>query len=186
MSTFTDKAKAVIAAVAPTVGLALGGPFGPLAGVLVAKALGKDGQPAPDGAVAAAIASGSPDVLLKLKQAENELIKQMEELGVKRDQLAYEDRANARAREVAVKDRTPAQLAWLVIGGFIGISAAQIAALMGWGEQVSKIPPEGWLLIGNISGYLANEAKQAGSYYFGSTVGSKDKDATLASFARDR
>lgn len=180
MSTFTDKAKAVIAAVAPTVGVALGGPFAPLAGVLVAKALGKDGQPAPEAAISAAIASGDPEMLLKLKQAENDLLRQMGELGIKRDQLAYDDRANARAREIAVRDRTPAQLAWLVIGGFIGISAAQVAALMGWGEQVANIPPEGWLLIGNISGYLANEAKQAGAYYFGSSAGSKEKDATLA------
>ena len=99
-------------------------------------------------------------------------------------QAEVDDRKSARQREVDTKDGTVAKLAWMIIGGFLGVSAAQIVAVMFWPEAVAKIPPEGWLLIGNISGYLANEAKQAAAYYFGSSVGSKAKDDTLSELAK--
>jgi hypothetical protein len=183
MSGFTDKAKAVIAAVAPTIGTALGGPFGALAGAVLAKALGVDTKDA-ESAVTAAIATGDPEVLLKLKTAEQDFIIKLEELGIQRDKLAFDDLANARAREVSLRDSTPKQLAWMIIGGFLVVSAAQLIAMIGWAEQVNKIPSQGWLLIGNISGYLANEAKQAAAYYFGSTIGSKEKDRDIAAIAK--
>jgi hypothetical protein len=56
--------------------------------------------------------------------------------------------------------------------------------MMVWPDAVAKIPPQGWLLVGNISGYLANEAKQAAAFYFGSTAGSQNKDATIADMAK--
>jgi len=182
MSAFTDKAKAVLATIAPELGLALGGPFGGLAGAALAKALGtKDGA---DPATEAAIVSGNPDALLAIKKANDDFLIQMEQLGITKDKLIFDDRANARAREVAVRDRTPAHLAWVIIGGFLVISMAQLIGMMGWAAEVAKIPPQGWLLIGNISGYLANEAKQAAAYYFGSTQGSKDKDETISTIAK--
>jgi len=182
MSAFSDKAKAVIAAIAPELGVALGGPFGGMAGAAIAKALGT--KSADDAATETAIVSGDPELLLKVKQANNDFLLQMEQLGIKKEQLYFDDRANARAREVAVRDRTPAHLAWVIIGGFLVISMAQLVGMMGWAEDVAKIPAQGWLLIGNISGYLANEAKQAAAYYFGSTQGSKDKDETISTIAK--
>jgi len=182
MSAFSDKAKAVLAAIAPELGVALGGPFGGMAGAALARALGT--KEAGDTATDAAIVSGDPELLLKLKQANNDFLLQMEQLGIKKEQLYFDDRANARAREVAVRDRTPAKLAWMIIGGFLIISLAQLVAMMGWAAEVAKIPPQGWLLIGNISGYLANEAKQAAAYYFGSSQGSKEKDETIATIAK--
>ncbi len=183
MSNFTDKAKAVIAAVAPTIGTALGGPFGALAGAVLAKALGVEGKDA-EGAITAAITSGDPEVLLKLKTAEHDFIVKLEELGIQRDKLAFDDLANARAREVTLRDSTPKQLAWMIIGGFFVVSILQLTGIIFWPELTAKIPSEGWLLIGNISGYLANEAKQAAAYYFGSTMGSKEKDRDLAAIAK--
>lgn len=185
MSAFTDKAKAVISAVAPTLGTALGGPFGAMAGVLIAKALGVEAVGADaEAAVNAALATGNPDILLKLKEAENDFVIRLEELGISRDKLAYDDRANARAREIAVKDKTPQYLAFGIIGGFLGISLLQLIALMGWAEHVRQIPSEGWLLIGNISGYLANEAKQAAAYYFGSSPGQVQSDKVIQEIAK--
>lgn len=180
---FTDKAKAVLGSVAPEIGIALGGPFGGLAGSLLAKALGTKGPDDP--ATAAAILSGNPDTLLAIKKANDDFLVQMETLNISRDKLVMDDIANARAREMAVKDRTPAQLAWAIIGGFLVVSLAQLVAMVGWAKDVALIPPQGWLLIGNISGYLANEAKQAAAYYFGSTLGSQQKDATIASIAKE-
>jgi hypothetical protein len=86
---------------------------------------------------------------------------------------------SARKREMAVRDRTPAHLAYILIGGFLSTSIAQLAAVMFFPLQAAAIPPQGWLLIGNISGYLAFEAKQATGYYFGTTSQSKAKDDTI-------
>jgi hypothetical protein len=182
MSVFSDKVKPILAAIAPELGIALGGPFGGLAGSLLAKALGTNSPDDP--ANEAKILAGDPQTLAAIQKANNDFKVQMESLGITREKLVFDDIANARARETAVKDHTPAQLAWMLIGGFIVISLAQLAALMGWAEQAAKIPPQGWLLIGNISGYLANEAKQAAAYYFGSTMASKDKDTTIADIAK--
>lgn len=182
MSVFSDKIKPILAAIAPELGLALGGPFGGMAGAMLSKALGTKAPDDPENE--AQILAGSPETFAAIQKANNDFKLQMEAYGITRDKLVFDDIANARAREVAVKDKTPSQLAWMLIGGFIAISLAQLVALMGWGEQSAKIPPQGWLLIGNISGYLANEAKQAAAYYFGSTMASKDKDTTIADIAK--
>jgi hypothetical protein len=182
MSNFSDKFKQILGTVAPLLGTAVGGPFGGMAGALLAKALGvkqDDTQ-----AMEAAVTSGDPDILLKLKQADNDFKVQMETLGITRDKLVFDDIANARAREIAVKDDTPRQLAWVIIGGFIAVSAGQLLGLVIWPDAISKIPPQGWLLVGNISGYLANEAKQCAAYYFGSSLGSVGKDSTIADIAK--
>jgi hypothetical protein len=181
---FSDKAKQVISTVAPLVGAAIGGPFGGLAGSLLGKLFGSADKPADSSAVEEAVMGGNPDALLKLKQANNEFAEHMKTLQIQEEQLVYTDIASARAREIAVRDNTPKQLAWVVITGFMVVSLVQLIALVGWADQVNKIPPQGWLLIGNISGYLANEAKQAAAYYFGSSIGSKEKDSTLADIAK--
>lgn len=124
----------------------------------------------------------------QLKQAELSHSERMAELGYKNvadlAKIDADDRASARLREAAVKDRTPANLAYMIIGGFFVLATAQLIAIMGYPDLVAKIPGQGWLVIGNISGYLAAEAKAAASYYFGTTSGSKDKDATLADIAK--
>lgn len=131
---------------------------------------------------------GSAEAVLKAKQYEMDNRAKLLELTYAHEERLYQaevdDRKSARQREVDTKDTTVGRLAWTLIGGFLAVSAAQIIAVLGWPDAVAKVPPQGWLLIGNLSGYLANEAKQAAAYYFGSSVGSKDKDATLAEIAK--
>lgn len=120
---------------------------------------------------------------VQIKQAENAHAETMAQLGYKNasdlEAIAAGDRDSARKRQEALKDQTPAHLAYMIIGGFIGVCAAQLVAFIGYPEQIAKVPPAAWTIIGNISGYLAAEAKAAASYYFGSTTGSKNKDATI-------
>lgn len=124
----------------------------------------------------------------QIKQAESEHAERMAELGYKNAadlaKIDADDRDSARRRESDVRDNTPATLAYMIIGGFFVLATAQLVAIMGWPEVVAKIPGQGWLVIGNVSGYLAAEAKAAASYYFGSSSGSKEKDSTLASIAK--
>ena len=102
--------KKLVSTVAPTIGKALGGPLVGTAVQYVSNAL--LGKPeATDEEIEAALATASPDTLLKLKEAENSFKIQMKELNISEEKLVYDDRANARAREIAVKDRMPALLA---------------------------------------------------------------------------
>lgn len=176
--------KSVIASVAPTIATMLGGP---LAGVAV-KTIGDKllGNPAATPAdVEQAMATASPDTLIKLKQIDADLQKQLSDNGIKIDEMSEADVANARAREIAIRDRTPERLAWTTILGFIGMSAGIIAALFYEPDKADKLlTGSAGLFLGTVFGYLANDAKQAAAYYFGSSIGSKDKDATLAEIAK--
>jgi hypothetical protein len=125
--------------------------------------------------------------LLKLKELELQS-KQIEsstgirfaELEAQSEAQEDADRASARSREIALHDPTTSRLAWTIIGGFIGISFMQFVALFFAPDTAKAIPPEGWLLIGNVSGYLAGEAKSCAAYYFGTTRSSATKDGTIA------
>lgn len=124
----------------------------------------------------------------QIKQAELAHTEHMAELGYKNiadlEKIAADDRDSARKREMAIKDNTPANLAYMIISGFFVLAAAELVAIMGYPDLVAKIPGQGWLVIGNISGYLAAEAKAAASYYFGSSSSSRSKDDTLAEIAK--
>lgn len=176
----SSQASTILETVAETLATAVTGPFAPLADAAIHAVFGtKDAAGA-----SAAIVGATADQLLALKKAGNDFAVQMETLGVQKEQLAYADVASARAMQTTTRDPTVDRLAWLIIGGFLVISIAQLVGLMGFAEQVSKIPPQGWLLIGNLSGYLANEAKQAAAFYFGTTASGQAKDATIADIAK--
>ena len=167
---FGTQAKAILAAVAPILGGALGGPFGAAAGLALQKAIGISDPKA----VEAAITSGDPDILLKLKQADNDFQTQMATLGVEQEKLRYEDVANARGREVAVKDHTPAVLAAAVTIGFFAI----LAYLIAYG-----VPKEGGDALLLLLGALGTVWTQIASYYYGSSSGSAQKSTTIAKIA---
>jgi purine-cytosine permease-like protein len=166
----SDKVKQIIAAIAPTLGTALGGPLGGLAGIVLTKALGADSEKG----VEEAIASGDPEVLLKLKQAENDFAVQMKTLDIKREQLDYDDRANARAREIAVRDHTPRNLAYMLLGGTMLLIACM---LFGFTKAETAI-------AGSMIGYLIGECKAALQYYFGTSSSSEKKTETISEIAK--
>lgn len=163
---FGTVAKSVLATVAPLIGTALGGPFGGLAGTLLAKALGTSDPKAME----AAITSTDPDILLKLKQADNDFQAQMKTLEISEEKLRFDDTASARQREEVVKDSTPHILAYGVTLGFFGI--------LGWLLWVGK-PPGGDVIMVML-GALGTAWTGIISYYFGSSAGSDAKSATLA------
>lgn len=174
-------AKQVLGTVAPTVLTALGGPFGALAAAILHAALGTVGD---EKAADAALSAASPDTLAAIKKAEMDLQAKLSELGIQREQLVFQDLASARQMQETTRDPTAARLAWLVIGGFLAFSVAEAVAMTIYPEQVAKIPAAAWSTIGVILGYLANEAKQAAAFYFGSSAGSQQKDDTIATIAK--
>lgn len=179
---FGSVASSVISTVAPLLGTALGGPLGGLAGNLLAKAFGAK---QPDGSVVpaaikdieAALTGGSPETMLALKQAENELQEHMVQLGVTEDQLAYQDIDSARKREEDVKDRTPSILAYLMTVGFFGVTAFML---------FNGKPQTGGDALLVMLGALGGGFAQVLSYYFGSSSSSKGKTDALASLAASK
>lgn len=176
---FGSVASSVISTVAPMLGTALGGPLGGLAGNLLAKAFGAkqtDGSviPAAVKDIEAALTGGSPETMLALKQAENELQEHMAQLGVTEDQLAYADTDSARKREETVKDHTPSILAYALTVGVIALVFCLFKL---------DIPAENKAVMFSVSGAVVSTWTLAMGYYFGSSVSSKGKTDALASLA---
>jgi hypothetical protein len=165
---FTDNLKQIVATVAPTLGLALGGPLGGAAGTFIANALGV--KPGDNAAVSAALTGATPDQLLALKKADNDFKAHIADLGIQEQQLAYADTDSARKREMAVKDYTPATLALLVTVGFFGV--------LGYMLVIGK-PQTGGDALLVMLGALGGAWASVISYYFGSSASSKNKDSLL-------
>ena len=175
MSNFGDQVKGIISTYAPTVGLALGGPLGGLAGGLLAKVFGTKNA---DGTVTAAdpkaieraILGQDPATFLALKQAEDDLTEHMRQFDVTEEQLSYADVDSARKREMAVKDLTPMVLAYLLTLGFFGLVALLIYV---------TIPARNEPVVYALVGTLGSAWLMAIGYYFGSSKSSGDKTAGL-------
>jgi hypothetical protein len=168
-----QRALQVLKTVAPTLATAVGGPFGALAATAISAALGTsaEGSKAADTALLAA----TPEALLALRKAEQDFALRMKELGISEDQLLYQDIASARAREIAVRDNTPKVLAYLVTLGFFGT----LAFLLIHGK-----PETGGDALLVMLGSLGTAWAGIMTYYYGSSVGSKNKDEALSKIAQ--
>lgn len=167
--------KKIVGAVAPTLATALGGPLaGAAVGALSSAVLGKDDGN--EAELAAAIQGGGPDVLVKLKEAEQAFAVRMRELDIDVDKVHQQDRANARDRELKGGDPwTPRVLASVIIGGFLAMVYMVLAGFV----QGLKDPMVAGM-VGTLIGYVSAKADQVVSYYFGSSSGSAEKTALLA------
>jgi hypothetical protein len=171
---FGAKALQILRTVAPTIALAVGGPFGPLAATALSAVLGT--PPGDSKAAEAALLTATPDQLLALKKAEDDFTVQMRTLGIADEKLAYDDTASARAREVAVKDNTPRIIAYLVI----------LLVLIAEGSMFFVGQPKGMdgVVLGRILGTLDSALLLVLGYYFGSSAGSAKKDSTISDLAK--
>lgn len=162
--------KRTVAAVAPAIGLALGGPVAAAATSALSTALlGKrDGT---EDEIAAALATGGADALLKVKEADAAFAIEMRKLDLDLERIHQTDRADARARERSTGDQwTMRSLAFLVLGAFVA---------MAWVVLFGAAPVDS-VLAGTLIGYCSAKADQVLSYYFGSSRGSDDKTNLLA------
>jgi hypothetical protein len=163
---FGQTALQVLKTVAPTLALAVGGPFGPLAAAAIHVALGTTDQASAE----KALVNATPDQLLALKKADQDFEVQIEKLGIEKAKLAYDDTASARAREMSVKDATPHILAYGITVGFFGILGYLL-----WNGK----PPGGDVIMVML-GALGSAWAGVISYYFGSSAGSAAKDGTIS------
>jgi len=98
----------------------------------------------------------------------------MAEMGFKNveelERIEASDRASARGREIAVRDRTPALLALLVILGFFGVLTFML---------LRAVPDEARDALMVMLGALGAAFMSVVAYYFGSSAGSARKDVIL-------
>lgn len=163
--------KAIVKTVAPAIGTALGGPLGGAAmGALTNVVLGPDAQP-DEALLAAAIQTADPELLLKIKQADQAFQVAMRNLDVDVGRLDNEDRASARAREQALRDWAPSALALAFVAGFFGIQYFVFNY---------PLPDGSEMVIARVLGTMDAAVVMILSYYFGSSRGSARKDEMIA------
>lgn len=159
----SDKAKGVIGAIAPTLGAALGGPLGALAGNVISAALGgKD--------VEQALIEQKPETLLALRKAEQDFVVKLEELGVERERISMADRASA--RDLAKVNMKPQMLiSATFLGGYFLILGLRMAGV--FESQEDRV-------VDNLLTALTYGVPLILAFWFGSTAGSSTKSALLA------
>jgi hypothetical protein len=163
---FSDAAKKIISALAPTLATALGGPLAGAATAQIVKSLGGSEESAE-----AAIVSADPQTLIQLKQADADFQKFLLDHDLDLEKINAADRADARNREIQLRDITPAVLAYAVTLGFFGT----LGFMLIYGKPVAGGEA---LLV--MLGSLGTAWAGITAYYFGSSAGSKHKTELLA------
>lgn len=160
-----SKLKRAIANTAPKLAHALGGP---LTGAAVAQ-ISRVIFGAPDideETLAETLRNASADQLIALKKAEHEFVLALQQANIEDRRIDAEDRANARAREIALDDWTPSVLGGLIVLGFFIVLAAMVARQLPEGAETE---------FSIMLGALATMTAAVVNYFFGSSAGSKEK-----------
>lgn len=156
----------VVAAVAPTIATALGGPLAGLAVKAISNLfLGHDAGSMQD--IVNALSGATPDQLTALKKIDADFKIQMEQLNIDLERIAADDRDSARQMQMSTRDWIPRALAIGVTLGFFGILA--VMAFHG-------MPPTGNEAFLLLLGSLATSFTSIISFYYGSSSGSRAKD----------
>lgn len=156
----------VLKTVAPTLLAAAGGPLGPLAAGVAKQILGNEKMSDEQLEEAVATATGTTDGLAKLRAIDAELQKIEAEQDFKFAELDANDRADARARQIATKDNLPAQVLYLTTAGFFGT----LAYMLMYG-----LPENGGEALLLMIGSLGAAWGSSITYFVGSSSGSKHK-----------
>jgi hypothetical protein len=158
--------KKTVAAIAPVIGTAIGGPFGGMAAKVVTDALGLP-EGSPDADIEKAI-QANPEAMVKLKEAEFAFKAKLKELEIEESELVYKDIDSARSREAKTGDSwTPRILSAFVCIGFLGV----LSYLLAYGK-----PEMGGDALLILLGALGASFTQVINYYFGSSHGSDKKN----------
>ena len=156
----------IIKSVAPTLALALPGPFGGLASTVLKSVFGTDDE----SAIEKELASGNPEALIKLKAAEQELKTKMRELDIAEEDLYLKDRQDARALAKATSIWPQLGLTAVAIFAFGAVLYVLVL-------QSQIIPPANKDLVIFLVGQLSTFTGMGFSFFLGSSKGSKEKTA---------
>lgn len=124
-----------------------------------------------------ALRAGSPEVLAAIERAEKEFKMAMAQRNIDLEAIFAKDRDSARQRHAAVRDRTPQVLAYITVGGFFAVCGALI--VMAVDGQLSAMDAVASGILGTIIGQISARAGDVFSFFFGSSLGSKQNGAEL-------
>lgn len=169
--------KQVVRKVAPALGAALEAVpvAGPALAAVSAALLGR-----PDGTeaeVAARIANWQPADELALRTAEQKFAAELVDRAVQLERIAADDRANARAREIATKDMTPRLLALVLFVMFFGLLGLMM---------FHPVPAANKDVLNILLGALGGSFATVIAYYYGSSASSDTKTAILGRVAEGK
>lgn len=166
--------KSALKTVAPTLASALGGPLAGMATTAIMGVLGIEGDPSAsdtEDKIAKLLGAASPEIMLKMKQADQKFRVDMRGLDIDLARISQEDVASARGMRVALKDMTTDRLSYLVTLGFFGVLSAHIFIPM-----PDAVAPQMNIMLGVLGTVWVDQMR----FYFGSSMGSKTKDLVLA------
>lgn len=165
-----------VANVAPILGNAIAPGFGGVAGALVADMLGVDNEP---NAITAALASASPETMLRLKELQLANKQRLAAIGLELEKALLVDRADARTmQKVALQgDDIVAKLFVYYFGAFIvTVSFIYIGAI-----TFIAIPKDNIRFVDTVLGFmLGTLVATVVQFFFGSSDGSKKKTQIMA------
>jgi hypothetical protein len=163
--------KKIVAGVAPALGAALGGPLAGQAVAAVAAALGL-GAGASEDEVAAAVVGLTGEQRVALRRAELDFQIELERIDQAREAAGLQDTASARQQTVALA-QADSGIAWaapvistVIVGGFFACVALLFIVERTWDERTAN-------LLNVLFGALTVGFSQVGSYWLGSSAGSK-------------
>jgi len=162
--------------VAPILASGLGGPLaGTVIGVL-SDVLGVDkNSPSVEEELVKKLETATAEDWLKIKQAEQTFLLEMHKLGLGEEDIHRMDRDSARQRQVALNDRTPNILAYLIFGSFMAVLIGEFYLLF----REIEVNPQALRLVDVTLGMLLVLVTGVKNYFFGSSRGSKEKTALL-------
>ena len=164
-----DRLASAVGQFAPTLAAALGGPLAGAAAAAISSAVTGE-EAAPSGVVLDTIVGRDPKALAALRTAEIDFRRAVLAADNDARRIAAGDRADARARQKALRDITPALLGFGVIGGFFFVMATML-----W----RTLPTEAETEFSIMLGALATMTAAVVNYYFGSSADSAEKTRVM-------
>jgi hypothetical protein len=162
--------KRVVATTAPELARALGGPLAGAAVEKLSRVVFGDAVAAED-ALEEALKNASPEQLVALARADLEFKIALRQAALEEGRIDAGDRANARARQQAMDDATPAVLGALIVSGFFVTLAAMV---------LKRLPAGAETEFSIMLGALATMTAAVVNYFFGSSQGSREKTRLMA------
>lgn len=169
MPNVLEQAGSILASAAPTVAALFGGPLAGQAVAMIENTLGIN--PTGDkNAAAAALLTATPEQIIALKKADEELKQKYLDAGVAIVQASTADRQSARTMQIETKSLVTPTLAVLVVSAWCVVQ---------WFLLHHDLPQDMRELISRVLGTLDGALMLVLSFYFGSSSASEGKNALL-------
>lgn len=166
--------RSVLAKVAPTLSTALGGPLAGVATKFIADNLLNKPEALPAD-VEAAVTSATPEQLVRLKELDSQFRQAMRGLDLESEKIEASDRVNARDLfKVSIWPQ-------IVLSSVFVIGYFSVLYVLFLGHSVEVLDKSPWAqgVLTTVLGVLTAAVPQILSFWFGSSMGSKEKTREL-------